>query len=96
MIIGEPLAVCAGLREPHVQAVDFLRALIPHQQRRIIRSEADPEFPGIESPRNFLQTEQAFDFAVRYIYAHDVVDLVGIIFRIDISAIVGPVLESET
>ena len=96
MIIGKLLAVSAGLREPHVQAVDFLRALIPHQQRRIIRSEADPEFPGIESPRNFFQAEQALDFAVRYIHPNDVIDLVGIIFRIDISAIVGPVLESET
>src|SRR5579862_3539978 len=83
------------LRELHVQAVNFLCAAVAHEQDGIIRRETNPELPRIEAARKILQTEETLDFAVGNVHAHDVIDLFGIVFRVEITAIASPVLVGE-
>ena len=78
----------AALRQAHIQTVNLLRAFVPHQQRRVVGCQPDPELPGIEAARNLLQAEQAFHFAGGGIHAHQVVGFVGIVLGIKVLSIV--------
>ena len=53
-----------GLGEVEIEAVYFLRAFVPHQKRCVIRPQAYPGFPGIETARHFLETKKTFYFPI--------------------------------
>src|ERR1700675_4363043 len=73
---GTPVAPSSSLGKTHIETVNLLRALVSHQERRVVGGESDPEFPRVEAARNFFQAEQAFHFAIGHIHAHQVVGLV--------------------
>jgi hypothetical protein len=52
------------LGEVEIEAVYFLRAFVPHQKRCVIRPQAYPGFPGIETARHFLETKKTFYFPI--------------------------------
>src|SRR3984957_16598399 len=83
------------LREAKVEAIDFLGTAIAHQERGVVGGEADPEFPRIEAARNFFQAKQAFLLTGGHTHAHEVIGAIGIILRVQVLAIMGPILETE-
>ena len=54
---SQPQRLKACSRQANVEAVDFLGAAIAHQERGVVGSQADPEFPRIESAGNVFEVE---------------------------------------
>jgi hypothetical protein len=78
----EKSLACRGLWKVQIEAVYFLRAFVPHQKRRVIRSQAYPGFPGIETARHFLETKKTFYFPICNTHANEVVAFIEIVLRI--------------
>jgi len=70
------------LGKVQIEAVYFLCTSVPHQKRRVIRSQAYPGFPGIETARHFLETKKTFYVSIRNIHANEVVAFIEIVLRI--------------